>query len=174
MKIVIELDHYDMANASPAVINVLTDSLRVIARGSIQSNQSDTVKDTEKPVTDTEKQEKPKGKRKAKAEPPKPEPKTSEEEPKQEEPKTPPGEPEHETPQEEPQPVEAVETAEPAKTVPDLKDIKTRLITLREENPDKWNGVIALIKKYSTGEKPSISTVPEDKRVDFLNEVEAL
>jgi len=86
-----------------------------------------------------------------------------------EEPKTAPA---SETKKEEPKEETKVATGD--KPI-DTDTMKKRLMEIKESDKDKWAGIKALIRDYSENtDKPTISGIPEAKRKEFMEKVEAL
>ena len=53
--------------------------------------------------------------------------------------------------------------------------MKKRLMEIKESDKGKWAGIKNLIAEYSEGaDKPMVSKIPEDKRQEFMDKVEAL
>ncbi|MBR2215996.1 MAG: hypothetical protein IJ849_09590 [Selenomonadaceae bacterium] len=60
---------------------------------------------------------------------------------------------------------------EPPAAAPTLDEMKKRVMAIKKADGSKWDAIKDLITKYGAGK---ISAVPEDKRLAFMQELEAL
>ena len=201
MKISVELTAMDLASAPALALAQLVRSLQLIAKNELKPLPVETPEkgaqdnaDEEKSVkvnldtprtennAQTSAEEKKKKKKteprkpsKEKASPAeKPEPESKEapkkETPVKSEPKEDPGKAAPAEPEPKETPAEP-EAQEDSGGIPDLDSMKKRLMDIKAADKTKWSGIKELITEYGGG---SLSGVPEDRRAEFMEKVEAL